>query len=152
MLANVWAFIIYWLVFFVACLAVVETMQDMFYDEVTPRSGLKVALGSLLLAALATWLKPSFDTMFTQDLPWTLLQAMVWVAVFIFVYQFHPPHALGLGLITMALVAGLATLGVDSLTKPRRTLAPVRARQNNEPIRKSFTPPPTATPEPAAAK
>ena len=128
MMANVWALLIYWLAFFVACLTIVEVMQDMFYDEVTPRSGLKVAGGSLVLAALAVWLKPSFDTMFTNNIAWTLLAGVVWFAVFTLVFQFHPTHALGLSLLTMVLVSGLATLGVDSLTKPSPKVAPVQAR------------------------
>lgn len=137
-------FLIYWLVLFVACYTVTEVGQDQFYDEVTKRVGLKVGAGSFILAALATWLRPSFETIFTANIAWTLLQAIVWFAVFMLIFEFHPWHALGLSLITMVLVTGLATMGVESLTKPSRTLAPVRSRPANEPIRKSLTAPPPA--------
>lgn len=142
----VWAFIIYWLAFFVACLSVVEVMQDWFYDEVTPRSGLKVAVGSLILAALAVKFRPSYDTMFTNDFAWTLLAAIVWFGVFMLIFQFHPLHAVGISLGTMVLVSGLATLGVDSIMKPSRTVAPAaKARTNNEPLRRPLSASP-ATP------
>jgi len=138
MSAIVWPFVIYFLVFFVACYATCEVFQDWFYDEVTPRVGLKVAVGSVILAGLATWLKPSFDTMFTSDFAWTALQAIAWFGVFVLALQFHPPHALALSLVLMVLVCGLATMGVESLTRPSRTVAPVRSRTNNQPIRKSL--------------
>jgi hypothetical protein len=141
MLTTVWVVLIYWMSFFVACLTAIEVLQDWFYDEVTPRSGLKAAGGALVLALLAAWLRPSFDTMFTSDIAWTLLQAIVWWVVFTLVFQFHPGHAT-IGIVIMVLVSGLATLGVDSLTKPSRTLAPVQARPNNEPVRKSLAPVP----------
>ena len=94
--AIVWPFLIYWLVFFVACYAACEVGQDFFYDEVTPNVGLRSVAGSLILAALATWLRPSFDTMFTANIAWTVLQAIVWFGVFIFIFEFHPWHALAL--------------------------------------------------------
>lgn len=153
MFAIIWPMLIYWLVFFVACYTVVEVGQDQFYDEVTPNVGWKVAAGSLILAALATWLRPSYESIFTSDIAWTALQAIVWVLVFMFVFQFHPWHALGLGLVTMVLVAGLATLGVDSLTRPSLTVAPVQPR-GNQPVRKAIgpigAPPAPATDQPAA--
>lgn len=145
MQAIVWALVIYWLAYFVACLSVVEVMQDWFYDEVTPRSGLKVAFGALILAGMAVWLKPTYDTMFTNDFAWTLLAGIVWVGVFILIFQFHPLHALGISLVTMILVSGLATLGVDSLTKPSRPAAALKARTNNEPLRRPLSAP-TAAP------
>lgn len=132
--------LIYWLVFFVTCYIVVEMGQDMFYDEVTPHATIKVGLGSLILALLATWVHPSFDTIFTSNIAWTMLQAIVWFAVFVLAFQFHPTHALVLSLITMVLVTGVATLGVDSLTKSTPTLAPVKPR-GNEPVRRSLTAP-----------
>ncbi len=138
MSAIVWPFLIYWLAFFVACYTVCEVLQDMLYDEVTPGVGLKVAGGAAILAALATWLRPSFDTFFTADIAWTLLQAVVWFGVFVLILQFHPWHALGFSLVTMVLVTGLASLGVDSLTRPSRAVAPARSRPNNVPIRKSL--------------
>jgi hypothetical protein len=147
MLAILWPFLIYWLVFFVACYTVVEVGQDQFYDEVTPMVGWKVAGGSFVLAALATWIRPSYESIFTSDIAWTALQAIVWVLVFIFVFQFHPWHALAIALVTMVLVSGLATLGVDSLTKPSVTVAPVQT-SGSQPVRKpigAIGAPPPAT-------
>ena len=141
--------LIYWLVLFVVCYAVVEVAQDQFYDAVTPRPGLKVALGTLIFAGLATWLKPSLATMFTEDLPWTILQAIVWFVVFIFVFQFHPPHALALSTVTMVFVTGLASLGVDNMTQPKKVLAPV-SRTNGAPLRKAVGPGAISAPKPAA--
>jgi hypothetical protein len=139
MFAIVLAFLIYWLVFFVACFFINETFQDWLYDEVPKYSGLRVAGGSLILAALATKLRPSFDTMFTNDIAWTVLQGVVWFAVFTLILQFHPWHALGLSLVTMVLVAGLATLGVESMTTPSKTVAPVQEK-GAPPVRKSLAP------------
>ena len=132
--------VIYWLVLFVTCYIVVDQGQDMFYDEVTPYAVLKVAAGSLILAGLATWIHPSFETIFTTNIAWTMLQALVWFAVFVLFFQFHPRHAIGLSLVTMVLVTGVATLGVDSLTKTTPTLAPVKPR-GNEPVRRSLNAP-----------
>ena len=121
MATIIWPLLIYWLVVFVGCYVVVEFGQDQLYDEVTPHVGLKVAGGSLLLAILLTALKyydvpASYLTMFTNNIIWTLLQAIVWPGVFsILVFRFHPWHGLGLGLATMVLVSGLATMGVENL-------------------------------------
>lgn len=141
--------LIYWLVVFVVCYIVVEVGQDQLYDEVTPRVGMKVALGALIFAVVLTWLRPSIDTMFTAEIAWTVFLALVGFGVFTLVFQFHPQHAAPIGALTIILVAGLATLGVQSLTRPsapaetERSLAPVR------PVRKSLSPlpqPKTATP------
>ena len=79
------------------------------------------------------------ESIFTTGIAWTLLQGVVWFLVFTFIFQFHPWHALAAGLVTMLLVTGLATLGVESLTKPAATPAPVRAR-GTPPVRKSISP------------
>jgi drug/metabolite transporter (DMT)-like permease len=153
MSAIVWPLLIYWLVLFVACYVVVEIGQDQLYDEVTPRAGLKVLGGSLLLAVLLTALRKyehpaSFDSMFTTNIAWTLLQGVIWFAVFTLIYQFHPWHALGLGIATMLMVSGLATMGVDSILAPSRaTAAATRAFVPSEPVRQSLAPgaaPPSA--------
>jgi hypothetical protein len=138
-LSMIWPLLIYWLVFFVACFVVVEIGQDQLYDEVTPYVGWKVAGGSLILAILATIFKPSYETFLTSEIHWTALQAIVWFLVFMFILQFHPWHALAAGLVTMVMVMGLATLGVDTLMKPSATPAPVRPR-GSEPIRGSLSP------------
>jgi hypothetical protein len=150
MSAIIWPFLIYWMVFFVTCYVACEVGQDQFYDEVTKNVGIRVTVGSFILAALATWIRPSFDTIFTDNIAWTALQAIVWFLVFLFILEFHPWHALALSLVSMVLVSGLASMGVDSLTKPGPPPGPVRARPSNIPIRKSLTPTAPAEPAPAA--
>jgi hypothetical protein len=156
MTTFLWPLLIYWLVLFVACFVVVEFGHDQLYDEVTPYAGWKVAGGSLLLALLLTALrandKPaSFESMFTTNIIWTLLQGIVWAGVFILVFQFHPWHGLGLGLATMLLVTGLATMGVESLLAKRvATTQTARSTISNQPVRQSVAP--VAPPAPAQAK
>jgi hypothetical protein len=149
--AIVWPLLIYWLVMFVTCYIAVEVGHDQLYDEVTPMVGLKVAGGSLILAALATWLHPAFETMFTGSFAWTVLQAIVWFGVFALIFQFHPWHALAVGIPMMLMIPGLATLGVDSMTKSTPMTA-ARQRTISEPVRKSLSaggaPPPVTTPPP----
>jgi hypothetical protein len=86
--------------------------------------------------------------MFTTNIAWTLLQGVIWFAVFTLIYQFHPWHALGLGIATMLMVSGLATMGVDSILAPSRaTAAATRAFVPSEPVRQSLAPgaaPPSA--------
>jgi hypothetical protein len=157
MATFIWPLLIYWLVLFVACYVVVEVGQDQLYDEVTPHSGLKVAGGSLVLAILLTTLRwyerpASFESMFTTNIVWTLLQAIVWTGVFILIFQFHPWHGFGLGLATMLLVSGLATMGVESLlAKPTATTRPARASVPNQPVRQSVGPAATSAPADATA-
>jgi hypothetical protein len=142
----IWPFLIYWLVMFVACFVVVEVAQDQLYDQVTPRAGLKVAGGSLLIALLLTWLKTrgtpaSYESMFTENIAWTVLQGIVWFGVFTLIFQFHPWHALGLGIITMVMVSGLATMGVESvLAKPASNAAATRPFVPSQPVRQSLSP------------
>lgn len=155
-----WAFLIYWLVVFVACFAVIEIAQDQLYDEVTPRVGLKVTAGSFLLALMLALfyqrgLPASFESMFTTNIMWTVLQAIVWFGVFTLIYQFHPWHALGLGIMTMLLVSGLATMGVDSMLKPTPATVSRPAAAVNKPVRQSLAPPPPQRPaegQPKAAE
>ena len=147
----IWPLLIYWLVLFVACFVVVEFGHDQLYDEVTPHAGLKVAGGSLLMAILLTALRyygmpASYESMFTTNIIWTVLQAIVWVGVFILIFQFHPWHGLGLGLATMLLVTGLATMGVDSLTKPSVGTPASRATVPHQPVRQSVAPRPRLPP------
>jgi hypothetical protein len=146
MLSLIWPLLIYWLVMFVACFVVVEIGQDQLYDEVTPRAGLKVAAGSLLIAVLLTALRAygfaaSFESMFTSNIAWTLLQGVVWFAVFTLIFQFHPWHALGLGIATMLMVSGLATMGVESiLSRPAPTSAAARPFTPSKPVRQALSP------------
>src|SRR4051794_31797388 len=100
----IWPFLIYWLVMFVGCFVITEVGHDQLYDEPPPWVGLRVAGGSLILAVLLTWLRPSFDSMFTGDFVWTILQGIVWFAVFPLVLQFPPPHAAMIGLAAMLIL------------------------------------------------
>ncbi len=145
-MSLVWPFLIYWLVIFVACFVVVEVAQDQLYDEITPHAGLKVTGGSLLIAAMLTALRhfgfpASFESMFTSNIAWTLLQGVVWFGVFTLILQFHPWHALGLGVATMLMVSGLATMGVESiLSRPAPTSAAGRPFAPTKPVRQSLSP------------
>ncbi len=141
-----WTLLIYWLAAFVGCFVVVEMAQDQLYDEVTPKAGLKVSAGALLLAAAMTYSHPSFETMFTSNILTTVLQGIVWFGVFTLILQFHPWHALGLSMLTMVLISPLATMGVDSILKPTPQAARTSAGPvNNKPVRQSLTPPAPAT-------
>ena len=109
------AFLAYYLILYVVCFLVVSQGQDALYDEATPGFPWKVAAGSLLLAAMLTKTRSSFATMFTDDITWTVLQAILWVGVFMLIYRFQPWHALGIGLATMLILTGLASMAVESL-------------------------------------
>jgi hypothetical protein len=149
-LAILWPFLIYWLILFVACYVVVEFGQNYLYDETTPAVGLKVALGSFLLAAFLTWTRTSFDTMFTSELAKTVFQAIIWFAVFTLVYRFQPQHGVMIGVATMLIVAGLATLGVDSMMKPSQRGGVLNVRRPNKPFRQSANLAPPAAPKDAS--
>ena len=139
MFAYVVPLLIYWLVLFVLCYIVVEVAQDQLYDEVTSRVGLKVAFGTLLLAMLLTWLRPSLDRMLTSDIAWTVLLALAGFGVFTVILQFQPQHGAWIGALTIVLSSGLATLGVDSLTRPTPA-ASARPVEQAKPIRRSLSP------------
>jgi hypothetical protein len=152
----IWPLLIYWLVMFVVCFVVVEVGHDQLYDEITPHAGLKVAAGSLLIAIMLTTLRAkgvpaSYESMYTTNIIWTVLQAIIWFGVFTLIFQFHPWHALGLGIITMLMVCGLATMGVESvLSKPAPTTQRAGSNVLNQPVRQSVTPttPPASTQAP----
>ena len=80
MAVLIWSFLIYYLILFASCYIVVEYGQNYFYDEATPGVAAKVAIGTLLLAAILTWTRSDFATMFTSDLYKTALQAILWSA------------------------------------------------------------------------
>jgi hypothetical protein len=144
-MSTIIAGVIYWVIFFVVCYVVTEYGQNYLYDETTPALGLKLAGGTLLLAILSTILRPSYETMFTEQIPWTILHAICWFLVFMLIFRFHPKHALALGLGTMLIAAGMASLGVDSLTGNVPEAARREIRKNTKPIRKpsgSGAPPP----------
>jgi drug/metabolite transporter (DMT)-like permease len=151
-MTTIWAFLIYWLVVFVGCYVVVEIGQDQLYDEETPRAGLKVGGASLILALMLAGFyhagRPaSFESMSTTNILGTVLQAIVWFAVFTLILQFHPWHALGLGIATMILVSGLATMGVNSILSPTpASVSRPAAAAVSKPVRQSLAPPPAAAP------
>jgi hypothetical protein len=127
-------FLIYWLILFVACYMIVEYGQTYLYDETTPSAGLKVALGTLLFAAFLTWTRSSFESMFTTDIARTFFLAVMWFAIFIFVFRFHPVHAFAIGLVACFLLSGAATLAVNSMTG--NTPASVRTQHiTSKPVR-----------------
>jgi hypothetical protein len=148
-MATLEAFLIYWLVVFVGTYVVTEIGQDQLYDEVTPRVGLKVGGGSLLIALMLAAFyhrgaAASFDSMFTTNILWTVLQAIVWFGVFTLILQFHPWHALGLGIVTMLFVQGLATMGVSSMLSPAPATVNTPAAVVSKPVRQSLNPAPPA--------
>lgn len=108
--------LVYWVILFVACFITVEFAQNYLYDETTPAVGVKVLVGTLIFAALLTWARTRFDTLLTADLAWTLLQAIVWFAVFTLIFRFQPLHAFSIGVIAFLILSGTASLAVDSLT------------------------------------
>ncbi len=150
MAVLIWTFLISYLILFVICYIVAEFGQTYFYDEATPGVGLKVALGALILAAMLTWTRSNFATMFTSDLAFTALQAIVWAGVFILIFRFQPWHGFGLSLATMLIVTGTITIGVDSMLAPKST-ARIDITRTNKPIRRPAFGSPTATPTPGPA-
>ncbi len=151
MFAILMPFFIYWLAMFVLSYVAVEFGQDQLYDEVTPMAGLKVAGGSLLLAVMLTYFHPRFESMFTE-LASTVFQALVWIGVFILIYQFHPWHGLAIALPIMLLCSGFATMGVDSVMKPTPTLRRASTLSTSKAVRKSAAAPAPTPPVPAAKK
>ncbi|WP_435016453.1 hypothetical protein TA3x_004019 [Tundrisphaera sp. TA3] len=150
MLATLlWPFLVNYLILFAACYIITEYGQNYLYDESTPALGLKIGVGTAILAGLLTWTRTNFLTMFTDEIIWTTLQAIVWFAVFTLIFRFQPWHAAGIGLPAMLILTGLATLAVDSMLapKPAETTA---TRTLNKPIRRPIGP--VTAPAPAPAK
>lgn len=147
-------FLVYWLILFVACYIVTDYGHYNLYDERPKLMGLRVLIASLILAGLLTWTRSSYDTMLTSEIHWTILQAIIWFLVFMFVLLFHPPHAVTLGVITMLLITGLASMGVDSLTRtdrrPHHDLnRPSKPYRQTMPANPGATAPTTKAAEPA---
>jgi len=132
----VWTFLIYGLLFFVACYIVSEVGQNYFYDETTPYLGLKVLTSALALAAVMTWWSPSSLDMVTTGATGTLLLAIAGFVLFVLVLRFHAPHAAALGPATVFLVAFASAMAVESLENSGRAVQRERL-QAPEPIRKS---------------
>jgi glucan phosphoethanolaminetransferase (alkaline phosphatase superfamily) len=136
LLGMLGAFAIYWIVLFATCYIVVEYGQSYLYDEATPAVGLKVLLGSGLLAMMLTWTRSEFYTMFTSELRWTVLLAIVAFGVFVLIFRFQPWHALPIGLITVLLISGTATMAVNSFADRDRPL-PGASRGPSKPLRRA---------------
>lgn len=142
------AFLLYTFIAFVVSYILVEYGQKYLYDEATPYLALKVLAGALVMGALMTWRRSSFDTMFTADLPYTALMAIAWAGVFILIFRFQPVHGAMFAVATVLLLPGMATIVVQSVTTPRPNPATV-PRTTSKPIRKAIGTPPPA-PAPAA--
>lgn len=150
-LSVLWPFLFYWLVLFAVCYAVVEFGQNYLYDETTPNAPLKVALGAAVLAAILTWTKTSYDTMLTRDFGKTVVLAIAAFVVFTLVFRFQPWHGLGVGIATILLLSGFATMGIDSFVNRNRPLSPT-VRTPARPLRRPATTAPIAPPPESAAK
>jgi hypothetical protein len=129
-------FLIYWLILFVACYITVEFGQNYLYDETTPYAWLKVGIGSALLAAFLTYARTGFDTILTEGFGLSVLQAMAWFIVFTAVFRFQPLHAFAIGVCAFFIVAGTATLAVDSMTGMTPTPRPLKQYSDNEMLRR----------------
>jgi hypothetical protein len=134
MLGVVLALLGYWLILFVACYITVEYAQGYLYDETTPAAGVKVAAGSLILAAVLTYFRTRYDTMLTSELRWSVLQIILWFGVFTLVLRFHPVHAFVIGAVAFVIVSGAATLAIDSLSGSNPSGAPP-SRRRSEPLK-----------------
>jgi hypothetical protein len=149
---SIIVFLVYWLILFVFCFIVSDYSQKFLYDEATPYLGLKIAGGTFLMAILMARFKPSYDTMFTSNIHWTLLQAMIWTAIFIFVFRFHPKHAVALALGTFLVIGGMATIGVNSMMGETPAETHVQRAVPAKPLRKPAYPSPLPIPEKANAE
>ena len=136
-LAILGAFAIYWVILFAACFIVVEYSQAYLYDETTAGAGVKVALGSALLAMLLTWTRTEFYTMFTADLPWTVLLGVAAFGIFTLIFRFQPWHALPIGLFAVLLISGTSTMAVQSFTNRNRP-SEAASRLKSTPLKRSF--------------
>lgn len=150
MFVMIGSFVVYFLILFVVSYIVVEYGQNYFYDEVTAGAPAKVAIGALLLALMMTWTKSNLATMFTEQIQWTVLLAILWTGVFILIYQFQPWHGFGLAMATLLIFAGMSTIVVDSLFSPKPA-GRMDITIENKPIRRPAygnQPPPKPAVEP----
>ena len=108
-----------------------------------------MALGALILAAMLTWTRSNFATMFTPRSPSTVLLAIVWSGVFILIYRFQPWHGFGLAMATLLIFAGMTTMVVDSMLSPQAAPAGSTRPRGHKPIRRARSgpaPPPARSP------
>lgn len=137
-LATLLAFLIYWIILYVACYIIIEYGQTYLYDEATPGLPIKVAIGSFVLALVLTWRRTSFESMFSSDLAFTVGQAILWFLVFTFVFRFHPQHAAAIGVLAFVILAGASTLAIRSMSGEDRSAA--AARTPSKPIQRPLGP------------
>ncbi len=139
-------FLFYWTILFAVCFVAVEYGQSYFYDEATPSAAIKVAIGSTLLAMLLTYTRPHYDTMFTSEILWTVILAIAAFVIFTFIFRFHPWHGAALGIGSVLLFAGMATMALDSFQNRNRPESE-RTKYSSKPIRRAtgvpVTPPAT---------
>ncbi len=137
--ALILPFLMYWLILFVALYMVAEYGQYHIYESPLPYNGLKALGGGFILALVLLWTRTSFATMLTSGFGMTVLQGIVWFLVFTFVLRFHPMHGAVLGVLTMLVVPGLATMAVDSMSRPVLVDRPTISRPST-PLRTSVGP------------
>ena len=140
----VWPLLIYWLVLFVACFVLVEIGHDQLYDQVTPRGRLE---GRRRVARAcgpvdgATGLRFSgvvrVDVHYQYWLDAASRRGLV--PRFHVRFSISPVACAWAGVVTMILVSGLATMGVESvLAKKRDVTNATRPFVPTEPVRQSL--------------
>jgi hypothetical protein len=130
---------LYWLFLFVALYIVAEYGQYYIFESALPYNAPRALVGSFLLALVLLWTRTSFDTMLTSGIGMTVIQGIAWFLVFTFILQFHPLHGAVLGVITMLLIPGVATMAVDSLRRPVGVDRPTITRPS-KPLRTAIGP------------
>ena len=131
-----------------------EYRPDLLYDEATPSAAHEGGAGDVDagqnadLARIRSTATNAHRAMFSADLATFL--AIVWVGVFILIYRFHPWHGLGLGMATMLIFAGMATIVVESLLSPKPPRPDRHERREQSDPSAGFGTPtgPTAEPPP----
>ena len=149
--AILFPFLFIWVILFAICFAIVEFGQNYLYDETTPSSFLKITLGSAILAAVLTWTRTSYDTMLTRDIGKTIVLAVVAFAVFTLVFRFQPWHGFGIGIVSVLLFAGIATMAVESFFN-RNAPPPSIVRNPAKPLRRAGSSPTVPVAEQAKPK
>jgi hypothetical protein len=147
-----WPLAIYWLILFVCCYVILEFGQNYLYDEVTSAAPWKLAAGTLVLAGALMYTRTRLDTMFTSDLGFTVLQAILWFGVFTLIFRFQPLHGGVIGIVAMCILTALSTMAVDSMSTSTQVSVPQRRAVSTPPRRPSVYVPPAAEKKDAAAK
>ena len=148
LIANILPFFFYWLILFAICYIAVEYGQTYFYDEATPSAALKVTLGSAILAIILTITRPSYDKMITSNILGTVVLGLAAFLVFTFIFRFHPWHGAALGIGSVLLFSGLATMALESFQN-RNPQASMLTKYPSKPLRqKAGGPPPPPRVEP----